>query len=40
MLAARPEWEELSQPAWLPRVQEYLTGDDSDEFEWTDEEIG
>jgi hypothetical protein len=40
MLDARAELERLPPPAWLPRVQEYLTGDDSDEFEWTDDEIG
>jgi hypothetical protein len=40
MLDARAELEELPQPAWRPRVQEYLTGDDSNEFEWTDDEIG
>lgn len=40
LLAARPELEELPPPVWLPRVQEYLAGDDSDEFEWTDDEIG
>ena len=40
MLAARAELEKLSQPAWRPRVQEYLSDEDSGEFEWTDDEIG
>ncbi len=39
MLAARAELEELPPPPWRPRVQEYLSGDDSDEFGWTDDEI-
>ena len=37
MLTARAELEELPQPSWCPRVQEYLSDEDSDEFEWTDE---
>lgn len=40
MLAARAELEELPQPSWRPRVQEYLSDEDSDEFEWTDDETG
>jgi len=40
MLDARAKLEELPPPAWLPRVQEYLSADDTDEFEWTDDEIG
>jgi len=40
MLAARAELEELPQPSWRPRVQEYLGCEDSDEFEWTDDETG
>jgi hypothetical protein len=40
LLAARAGLEQLPQPAWLPRVQEYLSGEDGDEFEWADDEIG
>jgi hypothetical protein len=40
MLGARAELEELPQPAWRLRVQEYLSGEDPDEFEWADDEIG
>lgn len=40
MLTARTELEELPQPSWRPRVQEYLACEDSDEFEWTDDETG
>ena len=40
MLAARAELEELPQPSWRPRVQEYLSDEDSDEFEWADDETG
>jgi hypothetical protein len=40
MLAARAELEKLPSPAWLPQVEEYLADEDSDEFEWTDDEIG
>jgi hypothetical protein len=40
LLAARAELEQLPPPAWLPRVQEYFTCDNSDDFEWADDEIG
>jgi hypothetical protein len=33
MLGARAELEELPQPAWRLRVQEYLSCEDPDEFE-------
>ena len=39
MLASRAELEELPQPPWLPRVREYLSGEDGDEFAWADDEM-
>jgi hypothetical protein len=39
MLAARDELEDLPQPSWYPRVQEYLNCEDPDDFVWADDEI-
>jgi hypothetical protein len=40
MLAAQADLEQMPQPSWRPRVQEYLDCEDPGDFEWADDEIG